>query len=74
MRKLDAGGPQLIVIFCAFLFVASILLFFTSGDMKITLTILGFCVLIFGTFLFRMQTGYYDYVRKIRSYVKTRGE
>lgn len=74
MRKLDAGGPQLIMIFCAFLFIASILLFYTSGgDIKISVTVLGFCFLIFGTFLFRMQTGYFDYVRKIRQYVVNKG-
>lgn len=74
MRKLDAGGPQLIMIFCAFLLIASIVLFFTSEDMMITMTFLGICVLIFSAFWFRMQTGYFDYVRKIREYVVARGE
>jgi hypothetical protein len=73
MRKLDAGGPQLIVIFCAFLFIASIILFFTSEDLKITLTFLGISILIFSAFWFRMQTGYFDYVRKIREYVINKG-
>ncbi len=73
MRKLDAGGPQLILIFCAFLFVASIMLFITSKDVKLTVTILGSCFLIFFAFLFRMQTGYFDYVRKVRDYVKNKG-
>ncbi len=73
IRKLDAGGPQLIMIFCVFLLIASVILFVTAEDMKITLTFLGVCVLIFSTFWFRMQTGYFDYVRKIRDYVKTKG-
>ncbi|MCF8450412.1 MAG: hypothetical protein K9G49_11135 [Taibaiella sp.] len=72
MRQLDAGGPQLIMIFCLFLFVASIILFVTSDDLKITLTFLGTAVLLISTFWYRMQTGYFDYVRKIREYVVTR--
>jgi len=73
MRKLDAGGPQLILIFCAFLLFAGVMLFFTSGDKKITMTIFGVFALTITTFWFRMQTGYFDYVRKIREYVKTKG-
>lgn len=74
IRKLDAGGPQLVLIFCLFLFVASVILFFTAKDMKITMTILSICVLIFGVFWVRMERGYFDYVRKIRSYVKDNGK
>lgn len=73
MRKLDQGGPQLIMIFCVFLFIASIVLLFTSKDTIITATFLGICVLISTTFWIRMQTGYFDYVRKVRDYVKTKG-
>lgn len=74
MRKLDAGGPQLILIFCAFMFIASIVLFLTAGEPKITLTFLAVCVLMFTIFWVRMERGYFDYVRKIRTYVKTKGE
>jgi hypothetical protein len=48
-------------------------LFFTSEDLKITLTFLGISILIFSAFWFRMQTGYFDYVRKIREYVINKG-
>ncbi len=71
IRSLDAGGPQLIVIFCTFLFLASVILFFTTKEMLVTTIIFGLCLLIFSVFWFRMQTGYFDYVRKIKNYVKT---
>lgn len=73
MRKVDAGGPQLIMVFCTFMFIASIVLFFTSSEIKITLTFAGISALIFTVFWFRMATGYFDYVSKIRAYVKSKG-
>ena len=73
LRELDAGGPQLIMIFCVFLLAASIVLFLTSEDLKITFTFLGIFILTFSTFWYRMQTGYFDYVRKIKAYVTTKG-
>jgi len=73
MRKLDAGGPQLILIFSGFLLAAATALFFTSGDKIISFTILGVFLFTITTFWFRMQTGYFDYCRKIREYVKTKG-
>lgn len=73
LRELDAGGPQLIMIFCVFLLAASIALFITSEDLKITFTFLAIFILIFSTFWYRMQTGYFDYVRKIKTYVTTKG-
>jgi len=73
LRQLDAGGPQLIMIFCVFLLLASIILFLTSEDLKITFTFLGIFILFFSTFWYRMHTGYFDYVRKIKTYVTTKG-
>lgn len=73
LRKLDAGGPQLILIFCTFLLIASVTLFFTSKDIKLSMVILAICLLIFTTLMVRLQTGYFDYVRKIHNYVKKGG-
>jgi hypothetical protein len=73
LRQLDAGGPQLIMIFCVFLLIASIILFLTSEDLKITFTFLGIFILLFSTFWYRMHTGYFDYVRKIKTYVIAKG-
>src|ERR1700748_2141026 len=36
MRKFDAGGPMLIMLFCFFLFLASITLLYVGGEPSIT--------------------------------------
>ena len=72
MRRLDVGGPQLILTFCAFLFLASFILLYVDGQPQITYTLLGISILIFTVFYVRLQMGYFDYVRKIREYVKNR--
>lgn len=72
MRKIDSGGPLLIVIFCTFMLVAA-LLFFLFGEqeyLSFTYTLLGISVLIFIVFWMRMETGYFDYIRKIRDHIK----
>ena len=74
MRKIDSGGPQLVVIFCAFMFIASFILLYVGGERMITYTLLGIASTIFAVFLVRMQMGYFDYVRKIRAFVKSRLE
>ncbi|MES2702787.1 MAG: hypothetical protein V4649_09120 [Bacteroidota bacterium] len=74
MRKLDSGGPQLIVIFTAFLLIASFSLLYVGGEKTITYTMLSIAMFILVVFSYRMQIGYFDYVRKIRQYVKNRAE
>lgn len=72
MRKIDSGGPTLIIIFCAFLLIGA-LLFFLLGQaeyMSFTYTMGGIGLFIFLVFWMRMERGYFDYVRKIRDYVK----
>jgi hypothetical protein len=72
MRKLDSGGPQLVVIFCSFLFIASFILLYVGDEKLITFTLLSIGSIILAIFSLRMQTGYFDYVRKVRAYVKDR--
>jgi hypothetical protein len=74
MRKLDLGGPLLVVIFCTFLLLISFVLLYVQRQAQITYTLIGISTLIFSVFYIRMQMGYYDYVRKIRSYVKSKLE
>lgn len=74
MRTLDSGGPQLIVIFCAFLFIISVVLMVTSREAILSYIFAGLGLVIFSAFFVRMQTGYFDYVRKVRSYVTNKGE
>lgn len=70
MRKLDMGGPQLILLFCGFLLLASLILLMVGRERLFTYTLLGISTLVFTIFWVRMEMGYFDYVRKIRDYVK----
>jgi hypothetical protein len=74
MREFDAGGPMLIVIFCTFMFAASMVLLYVGGDPLVTYFLLGISVFIFTIFYIRLQLGYFDYVRKVRDYVKSKAE
>ena len=72
MRKIDSGGPLLIVIFCTFMLIAAAL-FFVFGEeeyLSFTYTLLAISIAIFLIFWVRMEKGYFDYVRKIRDYIK----
>ena len=73
MRKIDSGGPMLIIIFCSFMFIAALMFYVFGKDeyMSFTLALLGISVAIFLVFWLRMESGYFDYVRKIRDYIKT---
>ena len=71
MRRLDAGGPLLIVTFCTFMVIAAIILMLVGGELRIAYALLGIASCIMTIFFVRMQMGYFDYVRKIRSYVQS---
>lgn len=72
MRKIDSGGPLLIIIFCSFLLIAAILMMLFGGKEYVhyTYIFLGISLFIFIVFWMRMESGYFDYVRKIRDYIK----
>ncbi len=72
MRKIDSGGPLLIVIFCMFMLIAAALFFIIGRDeyLSFTYTLLGISLAIFVVFWVRMEAGYFDYIRKIRDYIK----
>ena len=75
MRRFDSGGPMLVIIFCSFMLIAAGVLFNISGaDRALPYTLAGISLAILIVFSIRMQTGYFDYIRKIRAYVKSKGE
>ncbi len=76
MRKVDSGGPQIILIFCFFIFIAAFVLRLVdkNGDWTVSLILLGSDVLIFSLFLYRLQVGYFDYVHKVRNYVMAKAD
>jgi hypothetical protein len=72
MRKIDSGGPMLVVIFCSFMLIAAIMFFIFGKNeyLSFVYTLGGIGLGIFLLFWMRMERGYFDYVRKIRDYVK----
>lgn len=70
-RKIDVGGPYILMIFCLFLLVIGLGFFILNPkSIQIPIVMTAASVIIFGIFWFRMQTGYFDYIRKIKAYVK----
>lgn len=72
-RRIDIGGPYLIMIFILFALIASVFLyFFGAGKYNNTAYILaGIAGLIFLILWFRLQMGYFDYIHKIKNWVKS---
>ena len=72
MRRIDSGGPMLVVIFCIFMLIAAALGHFLSSEDydAYTLPLFGLGALIFIIMWIRLESGYFDYVRKIRDHIK----
>lgn len=70
IRKIDLGGPQLILLFCVFLLSASVTLFLVGRERMEVYALMSISIVTFGIFWLRMERGYFDYVRKIRAFVK----
>ena len=72
MRRIDKGGPILITAFCAVLLGIGIFFQVQSSEETSAYVpyFLGLGLLIFIIFWWRMESGYFDYVRKIRNYIK----
>lgn len=70
-RKLDAGGPYMILIFCAFCIIGASLLYLLNrtGSILPSLVLMIVALTIFVLFWYRMEAGYFDYVRKIKKFV-----
>ena len=69
MRKLDQGGPMLMLILVLLLFVTGSLLYFAFKDHLASFIVLGVAVAILATFWVRMEMGYFDYVRKVQRFI-----
>ncbi len=73
MRKIDKGGPLILLTFCLFMLGASLIMLFSLKDQgfevyAVPMLAVGLLVLII--FWIRLESGYFDYIRKIRNYVK----
>jgi hypothetical protein len=69
IRKIDQGGPYLLMIFCLFMLVGSIA-FFLNNEQTLALVFFGIFLVFFGGFWAKMQSGYFDYAAQIKKYLK----
>ncbi|MBL7764660.1 MAG: hypothetical protein JNJ58_01080 [Chitinophagaceae bacterium] len=71
-RRIDIGGPYLLIIFIFFAVLAGVLLrIYGQGEYNITSYILvGISAVAFIILWMRMEQGYFDYIRKINRWIK----
>jgi hypothetical protein len=73
MRKIDKGGPLILLIFCFFLLAAALIMLLSiqeDGFEIYAYPMIAVSLLVFIIFWIRLESGYFDYIRKIRAYVK----
>jgi len=71
-RRIDVGGPMLLATFCILAMLGGIGLYVFIPNESIYLPggLFGVGLIIFILFWIQMERGYFDYVRKIKSFVK----
>lgn len=74
MRNLDSGGPLLLISFCAFIFIASFFMYTVNREQNLAFLLMGISVSILTLLGVRLQTGYFDYVRKVREYIRSKAD
>ncbi|MEO6834189.1 MAG: hypothetical protein ABI378_15855 [Chitinophagaceae bacterium] len=73
MRKIDKGGPMILLTFVFFMLAAALFMLLylkDDGFEMYALPLFGISLLVFIIFWYRLERGYFDYIRKIRDYVK----
>ncbi len=72
MRKIDSGGPMLVMVFCVVMILAALAFMFTGKPeyelYGYVFSAIGASILVL--FWLRMERGYFDYVRKVRDHIK----
>jgi hypothetical protein len=75
MRKIDKGGPLILLFFCFFLLAAALIMLLSikeDGFEVYAYPMIAVSLLVFIIFWIRLESGYFDYIRKIRNYIKER--
>jgi len=72
-RRIDIGGPKIALIFILFITLTGVIVYLSEMAQYYTaayiLMVLG--VVFLFIFFYRMNNGYYDYIRKIKAWVKS---
>src|ERR1043165_8620151 len=73
MRKIDKGGPLILLFFCFFMMAAALIMLVSikeEGFEMYAYPMIAVSVIVFIIFWLRLESGYFDYIRKIRNYVR----
>lgn len=72
-RRIDIGGPNLLLVFCAFLFLCGGYLYIFQRKEMLTpaMIMVGLGLLIFIILWLNLERGYFDYFRKQKSFIKS---
>lgn len=72
-RRIDIGGPYLLVVFCLFLVICGGYLYiFQQEQMLIpSVIMMGLGLIIFIILWMSLERGYFDYFRKQKTYIKS---
>lgn len=70
-RHIDIGGPYLLLIFIGFAILGGLLLIWFKTNVQTAFILIGLAFAVFALMWYRMERGYFDYIRKIKKWVKT---
>lgn len=72
-RKIDAGGPSLLAVFLALAFFGGLFIYIRNLENYLTASYILMASSLFFSLLFfyKLERGYYDYIRKIKDWLKT---
>lgn len=70
-RHIDIGGPYLLLLFIGFAIIAGLLLLWFNTNTQTAYLILGMAIVVFAIMWYRMERGYFDYIRKIKKWIKS---
>jgi hypothetical protein len=72
-RRIDVGGPLMLIIFVAFSSAAAVLLYLFGGEGYHTASyiLIGIGIMVLLLLTIRLQQGYYDYIRKINRWIRS---
>ncbi len=73
LRQIDLGATQLMFIFCGLLFVASgvLLTLFRNEESVIGFAVFALASLVLGSIIYRLYTGYFDYIRQTKNHLNS---
>lgn len=69
IRKIDQGGPYLLMIFCLFMLLGAVA-FYINNEQTLAILFMAIFLVFFGGFWAKMQSGYFDYAVQIKKYLK----